>query len=142
MKNNFILLVFLSIFLTSCGSRVPSTNRLSSNNTAHSAPTTRASLLADADTLGGGFYQNKLDREDRKIMEQRSPSTLQRVDEGSSLTVNDVIELSQAGVSDDVILGYLRESRSTFKLNQEQIYLMQNSGVSQRVINYMIDTGY
>jgi hypothetical protein len=83
-----------------------------------------------------------LDEQDRMILERLSPSTLKRIDELRPLSVYDVIQLSQSGVSDDIIIDYMIETKSKYTLNQEQIYRMQNSGVSQRVINYMIDSGF
>ncbi|MGD2169719.1 MAG: glycine zipper domain-containing protein [Chlamydiota bacterium] len=92
--------------------------------------------------IAGGLVGAALDEQDRRIMEQRSPSTVSRMDEGRPLTINDVIQLSEGGVSDETILGYMRQTGARYKLNQSQIRRMQNAGVSQRVINYMIDTGY
>ena len=63
------------------------------------------------------------------------------MDKGEPLTVGDVIKLSQGGVSDDTIIRYIKETRTTYNLTQAQINRMQEAGVSQRVINFMIDTG-
>lgn len=95
-----------------------------------------------AGVIAGGLVGAALDEQDRRIMDQRSPSTVQRMDEQRPLTVNDVIQLSEGGVSDDTIINYMRKTDSRYRLSQAQIRRMQNAGVSQRVINYMIDTGY
>jgi len=94
------------------------------------------------DTLAKKALVITLDEQDKMILEQRSPTTLQRINEGKSLSIYDVIQISQSGISDDIIINYMNETKSKYRLNQAQIYRMQNSGVSQRVINYMIDTGY
>jgi len=83
-----------------------------------------------------------LDEQERMILTQRSPTTLQKIDEGKQLAIYDLIQLSQAGINDDKIINYMNNKKSKYNLNKAQIYRMQNSGVSQRVINYTIDSGY
>ena len=91
--------------------------------------------------VAGGLVGAALDEQDRKIMEQRSPRTVERMDRGDPLTVGDVIKLSQGGVSDDTIIRYIHETRTSYNLSQMQIDRMRDAGVSSRVINYMVDTG-
>ncbi len=83
-----------------------------------------------------------LDEQERMILMQRSPTTLQKIDEDKHLAIYDLIQLSQAGINDDKIINYMNDKKSKYNLNKAQIYRMQNSGVSQRVINYTIDSGY
>ena len=94
-----------------------------------------------AGALAGGLIGAALDEQDRKIMEKSSPQTVDRMDRGEPLTYNDIIKLSQGGVSDETIIRYIKETRTTYKLSQYHIRKLQQGGVSQRVINYMIDTG-
>lgn len=82
-----------------------------------------------------------LDEQDRRILEQLSPRTIHRIDERKSLTVHDIIKLSEGGISDQSIIRYIRETRSKYSLSQVQIKRLQNAGVSPRVINYIIETG-
>lgn len=91
--------------------------------------------------IGGGLIGASLDEQDRKIMEERSPRTVQRMDRGEPLTINDIIKLSQGGVSDDTIIRYIDETHTKYNLSQAQIERLRNGGVSQRVVNYMINTG-
>jgi surface antigen len=91
--------------------------------------------------LAGGLVGASLDEQDRQIMEQRSPRTVDRMDRSEPLTINDIIKLSQGGVSDDTIVKYIQKTRTTYNLSQSQIDRLKREGVSQRVINYMIDTG-
>ncbi len=100
-----------------------------------------AVILPIFSIAAGGIFGVTLDTEDRKVMERSSPRTLDRMDKGDPLTINDVIKLSQSSVCDDTIITYIKESGSSFKLTQAQIRRLQDHGVSQRVINYMIDTG-
>lgn len=91
--------------------------------------------------IGGGLIGAALDEQDRKIMEQTSPRTVERMDRAEPLTVSDIIKLSEGGISDETIIRYIRDTGTTYTLSQAQIKTMQKAGVSQRVINYMIDTG-
>ena len=88
--------------------------------------------------VSGGLIGAALDTQDRKVMERSSPRTVDRMDRSEPLTINDVIKLSQAGVSDDTILGYMKDTASTYSLSQAQMRRLQDAGVSQRVINFMI----
>jgi uncharacterized protein YcfJ len=91
--------------------------------------------------IGGGLIGVALDMQDRKVMERSSPRTVDRMDRTEPLTINDVIKLSQGGVSDDTILKYMDESHSIYNLSQAQIRRLQEGGVSQRVIQFMIHSG-
>jgi uncharacterized protein YcfJ len=102
---------------------------------------TGALIGAGAGAVAGGVIGSALDDQDRKIMEQSSPRTVDRMDRGEPLTINDIIKLHEGGVSDDTILRYIRDTKTTYNLSQAQIRRLQDAGVSQRVINYMIDTG-
>jgi outer membrane lipoprotein SlyB len=92
-----------------------------------------------AGVVAGGLVGAILDNQDRKIMEQSSPRTVDRMDRGEPLTLSDVIKLSQGGVSDDTIIIYLRDTKSVYNLSQTQIRRLQDAGVSQRVINFMAE---
>ena len=74
-------------------------------------------------------------------MEQSSPRTVDRMDRGDPLTINDVIKLNQGGVSDETIMEYMRDTDSTYNLSQAQIRRLQDAGVSKKVISYMVNTG-
>ncbi|MEN9654091.1 MAG: hypothetical protein RL235_203 [Chlamydiota bacterium] len=94
-----------------------------------------------AGVIAGGLVGAALDEQDRKVMERSSPRTVDRMDHGEPLTINDVIKLSQGGVSDDSIISYMKETNSSYRLSQAQVRRLRDSGVSQRVIDYMISTG-
>ena len=94
-----------------------------------------------AGVIAGGLVGAALDEQDRRVMERSSPRTVDRMDRGEPLTINDVIKLSQSGVSDEAIMRYMRETTSTYNLSQTQIRRLQDAGVSQRVINDMLVSG-
>src|SRR4029077_304746 len=63
-----------------------------------------------------------------------------RVEQGQPLSVADVKGLAQARVSDDVIISQIRNSRSVYHLTAADIIDLQNAGLSQQVLNFMINT--
>lgn len=91
-----------------------------------------------AGIIVGGIVGASLDEQDRKVMQKSSPRTVDRMDRGDPLTINDVIKLSQSGVSDDAIIRYIKETASTYNLSQTQVKRLQEAGVSQRIINDML----
>src|SRR5690606_18892589 len=99
----------------------------------------RGALIGSAaGVIAGGLIGASLDEQDRKVMEKNSTRNVDRMDRGEQLTINDVIKLSQGGVSDDMILRYLKQTESFYQLSQTQVRRLQEAGVSQRVINEMI----
>ena len=53
--------------------------------------------------------------------------------------VEDVLKLSRAQVSEDVILNYIHNSGTIYNLSPKDIVYLRNEGVSDRVINTMLD---
>lgn len=102
----------------------------------------RGALIGSATgIIVGGLIGAALDTQDRKVMQRKSPRTVDRMDRGEPLTINDVIKLSQGGVSDEQIASYMRETSSYYHLSQAQIRRLHDSGVSQKIINQMIVSG-
>ena len=55
------------------------------------------------------------------------------------MTVDDVIRLSKAGLSDDVIIQQIRKQGQRFNLSTDQLVQLKSASVSERVIQVMID---
>jgi outer membrane lipoprotein SlyB len=89
--------------------------------------------------VAGGLVGNAMDANQRAELERNSPHTLRRVDKEDRLSMDDVIALSQAGVESDVIISMLQKSHSEFSLTSSQVIRLKNAGVSQKVINYMVN---
>jgi len=53
--------------------------------------------------------------------------------------VADVKAMAKAGVSDEVIMSQIRSSRAVYRLTTAEIIDLKDSGVSQRVIDFMIN---
>lgn len=95
-------------------------------------------LLASAiGIVAGGVLGYFLDEQDKKIVEKNSPRTVERMEKGDPLTLNDIIQLSQSGIHDEVILRYLEKSGMTYSLTKTQVQRLRQSGVSQRIIEAM-----
>ena len=104
--------------------------------------TPEAALIGGAiGAAAGGLVGAALDEQDRKTMQQRSPSTLRKIDRGQQLSLNDIKAMSQAGINDNVIISQINSTGSVFHLTTSDIIDLKNSGVSQRVIDAMIQTG-
>lgn len=56
------------------------------------------------------------------------------------VSVADVKMLAKAGMSDEVILSHIRNAHATFRLSTAEIIELKDTGVSQRVIDFMINT--
>jgi hypothetical protein len=52
----------------------------------------------------------------------------------------DVTALVKSGVNDDVIISQIRSTRTVFRLSTAEIIDMKNNGVSEKVIDFMINT--
>ena len=144
MKKYMVLAVILGLLLTGCETKT-GTGALAGGAVGAGAGGLigggQGALIGGAIGIASGALIGvALDEQDRKIMEKSSPKTVKRMDKGEPLTVGDVIKLSQGGVSDETIIRYIRETRTTYSLSKSHIRRLQHGGVSQRVINYMLDT--
>lgn len=141
----YIALSLIAAILASCGSNTGTgalTGTVIGAGAGGLAGGGNGALIGSAaGVIAGGLIGAALDEQDRRVMERSSPRTVDRMDRGEALTINDVIKLSQSGVSDDTILRYMRETSSSYSLSQTQVRRLQDSGVSQRVINDMIQSG-
>jgi hypothetical protein len=58
-----------------------------------------------------------------------------------ALTVRDIIELSKAGLSDDVLLALIEVDQTVFSIDPATLKMLKASGVSENVIIAMIRSG-
>jgi hypothetical protein len=70
----------------------------------------------------------------------QAPQTYVRVEQRQPLAVADVKAMVNAHVSDDVIITQIQSTRSVYHLSAADIIDLHNAGVSENVINYMINT--
>jgi len=90
--------------------------------------------------LTGGIIGHALDQQQRETLSRQSPATLQRVEQGQPLGLADIKALAKAGVSDEVIISQIRASRTVYHLTTAEIIELKDAGVSQKVIDFMINT--
>lgn len=90
--------------------------------------------------IGGALIGSSLDDQDRESVQQQNPRTLKRVDNGEELSVHDIISLHKAGVQDAKIIELIQKTGSRYNLTTYKIERLKNAGVSDTVINYMMNT--
>jgi uncharacterized protein YcfJ len=90
--------------------------------------------------LTGGIIGNAMDQQHREALAQQSPQTMQRIEQGQPLGLADIKALAKADVSDEVIISQIRNSRVVYRLTTAEIIDLKDSGVSQKVIDFMINT--
>lgn len=88
----------------------------------------------------GGIIGHGMDQAQEAQLRAQAPQTLQRVENGQPLTVEDVQSLVKAGISDDLIISQIRNSRTVYRLTTADIIALKNAGVSEKIIDFMINT--
>jgi len=96
-----------------------------------------ALIGAAAGAVAGGLFGNAADRErDAALRAQAGPAYVQP----TPMSVADVKALMRAGVSEDVIISQIQSSHTIFHLSASDIIDLRDAGVTDRVVNYMINT--
>ncbi len=95
-----------------------------------------------AGAVGGAVIGYLLSQEDQENLQRSSPQTVRRINEGEQLSLKDIEKMSNAGISDDKIIGVIDSTGSTYHLSSADVVELKNAGVSQRVIDYMLQTRY
>jgi outer membrane lipoprotein SlyB len=90
--------------------------------------------------ITGGLIGNSMDQEQNARLREQAPQTYVRVEQNQPLAVADVKALAQAKVSDDLIISQIRSSRTVYHLSAADIIDLRSSGVSENVVNFMINT--
>ena len=93
-----------------------------------------------AGVIAGGLIGASLDESDQRNLKNQSAQTYRHVDRGEKLTVDDIINMKRARISDQKIIDLIRKTQSSYTLNKYQINRLKSSGVSQEVIDYMMYT--
>jgi hypothetical protein len=88
----------------------------------------------------GGLIGHGMDQAQEAQLRAQAPQTLIRVEQSQPLTVVDVQSLAKAGISDDLIISQIRNSRTVYHLTTADIIALKNVGVSEKVIDFMINT--
>lgn len=88
----------------------------------------------------GGVIGHGMDEAQEAQLRAQSPQTLQRIEQSDPLTVEDVVSLVKAGISEDLVISQIRNSRTVYHLKAADIIELKNAGVSENIIDFMINT--
>jgi uncharacterized protein YcfJ len=99
-----------------------------------------ALIGAAAGALAGGLIGNSADREQEARLRAEAPQTYERAVQGTPLSLADVKALAKAGISEDVMINQIKNSRTVFHLTSTDIIDLRDAGVTDKVVNYMIST--
>ncbi len=99
-----------------------------------------ALIGAAVGALAGGAIGNSMDRQQAAQLRAQAPQTYERVEQRQPLSISDIKALSEAKVNDDVIISQIVNSHTVFHLSTSDIIDLHNAGVSENVINFMINT--
>lgn len=146
MKANWVAIMGIAGLLTSCESKTGTgalagagVGALAGGLIAGNA--TGALIGGAVGAAGGALIGAALDAQDRDNLQQNSPQTLQKIDNREQLSIYDVEAMAKNGLSDDVIIRQIQNTKSVFYLTSDQIIELKQAGVSEKVIEYMMQTG-
>ena len=99
-----------------------------------------AAIGAAVGAIAGGLVGHGMDQAQQARLRAQAPKTWQHVQQSQPLGIEDVKALAKAGVGDDLIISQIHNSRTVYHLGTGQIVDLKNSGVSEKVIDFMINT--
>jgi surface antigen len=112
------------------------TGALIGSQTGHAG--TGALIGAGVGALSGGLIGAGQDEVDRKNAARVAAATARPA--APPMSIHDVVQMTKQGVSDDLIIAQIRNSGSVFVLQASDITALCQEGVSNRVIQAMMDT--
>lgn len=86
-------------------------------------------------------YECPIDGCERDVLLDQSPHTVRKIERGGQLDVEDIRRMTMAGMDASTIIGQIECTDTKFHLTPDDIISLQNMGVSQKVIDFMIRTG-
>ncbi len=101
---------------------------------------TGVAIGAGVGALAGAMVGNALDGVDEDIEESeaRTEARMQEMEAQPPLSILEVIRMSQAGLSDNLIIAKIDESGARYNLSAQDMIDLRRSGVSERVIEHML----
>lgn len=100
-----------------------------------------AALIGGALGAGtGAIVGNAMDQDERARLRAQAPQTYERIEQAQPLYPNDIKNMVKSGVTDDVIISQINATHSVYHLSAPDIIDLHQAGVSQTVINAMINT--
>jgi len=95
---------------------------------------------AAAGVVAGSLIGNAADQAQSAPVSYPAPATYVQVSQPQPLSLADVKSLVRSGLSDEVIISQLVTTHTGFRLSSTDIIDLRNSGVSDRLLNFMINT--
>ena len=143
--NNFLVVVSLGLLVTGCMNSQGMPDNTASGALAGGAmgaiigSTTRnPGAGAAVGALAGGAVGHSVDQaQDIQLRAQAQQTQLQ---ETQPLSIDDIISMAKANISDDLIISQIRNSRTIYHLKTTDIIDLKRTGVSERVIDFMINS--
>jgi uncharacterized membrane protein YebE (DUF533 family) len=104
-----------------------------------------ALIGAAAGALAGGLIGNAADQEQAERMQAQTPPAYVppayvNVVPSRPTSIADVKAMVKAGVSDDVIINQISNTRTVYHLAAKDVIGLRDAGVSNKVLNFMINT--
>jgi hypothetical protein len=103
-------------------------------------PGAGAAVGATVGALAGGAIGHSVDQAQEIQDAQYRERVRQQEVSAPSLTIDDIISMSKAKIGDDLIISEIRNSGMAYPLKSADIVDLKRSGVSERVINVMINS--
>ena len=94
-------------------------------------PVAGAAIGAAVGALGGGLVGSAMDDSDKKALAVNP----------DYLTIVKIADMGKQGVPDSVIISEIQRTHSVYQLNSEIITYLRQNKVSNKVIDYMLQTG-
>jgi uncharacterized protein YcfJ len=90
--------------------------------------------------VAGGAIGHGADQAQEARLQAQRTQALQQLPQGHPLSIADVEAMTKAGLSDQLIISQIQNSRTIYHLNTAEIISLKNAGVSDKIIDYMINT--
>ena len=76
----------------------------------------------------------------RQINNDAVQVILEHAAQGKVLQISEILTLASAGLSDDLIMDKIRESRAVYKLNADEVIELKQAGLSEKAIDCILQT--
>lgn len=104
------------------------------------APGVGALIGGAAGLVAGGLIGHSVDQENEARWQSPPPPVYATPPAVPPPTIADIKSMSRSGLSEDVIISQISSSHAVYNLDANAILDLNNAGVSQRVLSYMINT--
>jgi outer membrane lipoprotein SlyB len=147
MRSALFICAIGTVILTSCENRAESGALIGAGTGVAAgaliSPSPAGVLIGGAvGAIGGALIGAAIDSSDRSRLQQQSPQTMNRIDRRQQLSIRDIERMSQAGISDNKIINVISSTGSVYHLSTNDVIELKNNGVSQRVIDFMLQTPF